>query len=512
MNGPGENAWEDQEGNDPRLPVDNPEWTERPARKGFAALAWLAIAALVGWAVWRNADPPVLAGVAPEGERFDLKLFELQSRYITGAADFLGQRDQLFQQIEKLDRGDLEQRLRFVTIAGELAGPLEAIERLRALEAFLPTATNDERRTAAILKRLYRDYEAGRSSAPSVTKGEREFLEDQLGWFGKLALNPKAAAPVNLAAPAGAAPAIVLEQPLGGADDREELLSQAHATFAVLVGGFCSASCLGLSGFAGLLVFLILAAQGKLQGGMHLGARHAGVYAETFAVYMALFFGLSYGLSMFAEGMPLLVKVGVATALSLGALLWPVLRGIPWREVRLEIGWTLGRQPLLEPLWGVACYVMALPLVAVGIFITVLLILLGGGGPALGLGDANLPRHPILEWIATADPNTLFWIFLDACVLAPIVEETMFRGVLYQHLRELSRTWRFTASVLFSALVCGVIFAAIHPQGLVAVPVLAAVSLGFVIAREWRGSLIAAMTAHGLSNGLVLTLALLLLQ
>ncbi|MCI0380099.1 MAG: CPBP family intramembrane metalloprotease [Gemmataceae bacterium] len=528
MNGPGENAFDAHDTSESPIPNESPE---PPARKGYAALAWLAIAGLVALAVWRNADPPMQAAAAPNENRFDQKLYEIQGRYLLGAAEFPPLREQSVQQARKLDRGDLEQRLRFLALVGELAGPREALERLDALAGLLPSATNGQRRAAAILERLYRDYDAGRWNAPSVAKDERAFLQDQLGWFGRLALYPKAAAPAaaDLAAPAGAAPAIILEQrPRDGADNREEVLSEAHTTFAVLLGGFCSASCLGLIGFAGLLVFLILATQGKLQGGMFpphprplsvqgegsmlLGGRHGGVYAETFAVHMALFFGLSYAFMLFAEGMPVLVKVGVVAVLSLTALVWPVARGIRWRRVREEIGWTLGRQPLIEPFWGIACYVMALPLVAVGIFVTVILILLGGGGPALGLGDANLPRHPIVDFIASADADTIFWIFLNACVLAPVVEETMFRGVLYWHLREWSRTWRFMASVLFSALVTGVIFAAVHPQGMIAVPALAALSLGFVVAREWRGSLMASMTAHGMHNGLMMTLALLLLK
>jgi membrane protease YdiL (CAAX protease family) len=54
-----------------------------------------------------------------------------------------------------------------------------------------------------------------------------------------------------------------------------------------------------------------------------------------------------------------------------------------------------------------------------------------------------------------------------------------------------------------AALVSAVIFAAIHPQGLMAIPALAAMGFGFSMLREWRGSLVAPMTAHAFHNGML---------
>jgi membrane protease YdiL (CAAX protease family) len=95
-----------------------------------------------------------------------------------------------------------------------------------------------------------------------------------------------------------------------------------------------------------------------------------------------------------------------------------------------------------------------------------------------------------------------------AAVVAPLVEETMFRGVLYRHLREASCRWGTAWSIVFSGTVASFIFAVLHPQGLLAVPVLMALAYGFTIAREWRGTLVPCMVGHGLSNGLVTLLVL----
>jgi membrane protease YdiL (CAAX protease family) len=47
------------------------------------------------------------------------------------------------------------------------------------------------------------------------------------------------------------------------------------------------------------------------------------------------------------------------------------------------------------------------------------------------------------------------------------------------------------------------VFAALHPQGWTAIPVLMSIAVVLGILREWRGSSIASMTAHALNNAAV---------
>jgi membrane protease YdiL (CAAX protease family) len=196
--------------------------------------------------------------------------------------------------------------------------------------------------------------------------------------------------------------------------------------------------------------------------------------------------------------------------LSLVALGWPVLRGVSWGQVREDVGLTWGR-PAVEPLYGVACYAMALPLLAIGMVLTLLLTLLQHSleGHTDVFRPTGTPAHPIVEVVARGDWLARFEVLLLACVIAPLIEETMFRGVLYRHLREGTRRWRPAWSFLFSATVVSFLFAVIHPQGIVAVPVLMALAYGFTMAREWRGTLLPAMVGHGLNNGLVMTMTML---
>jgi hypothetical protein len=182
-----------------------------------------------------------------------------------------------------------------------------------------------------------------------------------------------------------------------------------------------------------------------------------------------------------------------------------VLRGVPWRQVREEIGWTAGRQPALEPLIGVGTYAAALPLLFIGLLIT--LALKGAQeliqGPPDPFGPSGAPGHPLTAVVNHSSLWLWAQVVLVASVAAPVVEETMFRGVLYRHLREATGRGSRALSVVLSALVTSFVFAAIHPQGLLGVPVLMALALAFNLAREWRGTLIPAMIAHGINNGAV---------
>ena len=494
------------------LPEEPPQ-IALPRKKGWTILSWLAIIGLVAFLALYD-RPREAPGVLDEKPGIETILFELQTRYLIGAGNFLPDNaKELYQQAKMLERGALEQRLRFIVVAGEMAGPDEAARKGEELQLELNAlGTPEQRRAGDILINLYRAYAAGDYRAFDVPEEDRVFLRKHLSWFGQLALHPKEGVLPRrgLAAPAGAAPALVLEELFGDPQKREEVLSTAYTTFAVILGVFGSGCLLGLGGFVGLIVFFILLAKHKLTGGLTTGSLHGGVYAETFVLFLATFFGASFLISYLPWEMSPLVKMSIVMIGSLIVLLWPVLRGIPWRQVREDIGWTLGRQPALEPLLGPVCYIMALPIVMIGAIITMILMKLTNQGDfgLAALGQNNPPAHPIVEFIVHGDAWERLLIFIDAAILAPIVEETMFRGVLYRHLRELSGRWAWLGSVVFSGTVVSFIFAVIHPQGFVAVPVLMALAYGFTIAREWRGTLVPAMVGHGLNNALVILLVI----
>jgi membrane protease YdiL (CAAX protease family) len=284
------------------------------------------------------------------------------------------------------------------------------------------------------------------------------------------------------------------------------------ADVAVIAVGFAYLTLAVVGGLA-LLTLLAQFVHGRLRTWFAPGSPAGGVYAETFAVWLVLFVGLQYSTTLLPSGPTRLGAAGVAMLCSLTALVWPRLRGLSWPQVRREIGWTSGTQPNLEPVIGISCYIMTVPLIMIGGLLTLILIYLfrhlqgaGTGGP----GGMPPITHPLAEAVLYMSWWGRLQIMVLACLVAPLVEETMFRGVLYRHLRETSVRWGRLVSPLISATLVSFLFAVVHPQGLLAVPALMGVAYGLNLAREWRDTLIPSMVAHGINNGVVFMLLLFL--
>jgi membrane protease YdiL (CAAX protease family) len=471
----------------PELPPVTPA-----PRKGQPLLAWLVILAVVGFILGRaRTDNPI------EKQKYDLLTARLQGRYLVGIEQLQKQlssgqsnEDLVYKQArEALDQHTFAERLRFVVLAGEFKGPDEARQQLRQLnERYRQQCgapPDEDARTAQLLDHLYRLRQQQPSALSSLPAEERQELRQRLGWFGELALTPADDS---------------------DAAERAAVLAPAYRTVYALVSGGVGMLGLALLGLVLLVTLFVLWFLHRLPGGLTTGVPHGGIYAETFAVYMLVFLGLSaaghYGIQWSGLKHGTIALSGLAALGSLGALVWPMLRGVPWRQVRRDIGWIKGRRPWLEPLFGVGCYALSLPLLFIALGIVLLLTRLRdqlGWGPE-EFGPSNAPAHPIVLWVSNAG----WWVWLEvlfvAAVVAPLVEETMFRGVLYRHLREASSRLRSASSVFVSVLITSFLFAVIHPQGVLAVPALMALALAFALMREWRVTLIPAMVAHSVNN------------
>lgn len=170
-----------------------------------------------------------------------------------------------------------------------------------------------------------------------------------------------------------------------------------------------------------------------------------------------------------------------------------------------------GEGCLSNPWCGLMGYLATLPLLIVGVVLMLILGSLAGAVfPQEAVSDPfaplEVPMHPIVSWVADGNRGVLLQLGLMACVVAPFVEETLFRGFLLRYLRDASRWTGVGVSFLFSVLFNSLIFAAIHPQGPIAIPVLMAIACGLSILREWRGSLLGPMVAHGLNNSIVMAI------
>lgn len=110
--------------------------------------------------------------------------------------------------------------------------------------------------------------------------------------------------------------------------------------------------------------------------------------------------------------------------------------------------------------------------------------------------------EPILKALldASASPAVFAGLVLTVAVIAPVAEEIIYRGLLY-------RAFRDRAGVPVALLLSGLVFAIAHLEQ---DHLLALWLIGVVLAwvTERSGSLIPAMAAHGLYNGLSLGLYL----
>lgn len=466
-------------------------------------LAWLAIIGFSGLLFVSN----VFLRQATVERDLDQPATEVTNAEVMGKMLFtLRELGPQFQQgntvgdlLEQLDSGPLEQRYCQVLAVNEFEGPDAALEQLDQLDELVKTENYqpNERQTRlrAVIQKLLEAREDNKLlPADALTGEERDYLTRQLRWFGRLALNPE-------------------DLPGTG---RAMVRDQAAKGTVVLFSWLGLGSLILLSGCAGLVYFLAMTGLGRLSGLMPDRVGRGPIYAETFAVWLIGFFVAQFALGAILQQADLGLHFQMAALpsiffLSLLALAWPVFRGISFAQVKEDIGWT-ARRPFSDVLAGLAGYASCTPLMALALLATLVIFgLLATESGEHSLAGSPAPIHPVIGYIASGDWIVIALIYVSTCIAAPIVEETMFRGVLFRSLRDRSAGLGGILSVGFSALFNSLVFAAIHPQGAFGVPVLTTLAIGFSLMRQWRDSLVAPIFMHALNNFLVTTFAVLLM-
>jgi len=389
----------------------------------------------------------------------------------------------------ELDSGPYEQRLCYSILLNELDSSTSALDHIEETEAKVENVdlklTDEQKRLGGIVTDLMESYEDGDHDSSSIPVEDRDFLKERLKWVGELALYP-ADSPHTA--------------------ERTKVISEARG---LMIGGIIFmllGFLIGFGGFVLALVFGVMLFAGKLTPHFKNHLTNHNIYIETFAIWMVLFVGISLGAQLLPiqdNSITMVVQPFVFFA-SLIALIWPMCRGVSFSQLRHDIGWTCGN-PIKEVLSGVWIYLATLPFLVPGLVITaiVMALFVGGGSDAHEFARQSTPGHPIQEDIMSGNLVTIIFVFVATCIAAPIVEETMFRGVLLRHLRDWTTGWRIGASIVFASIVNAIIFASIHPQGLAGIPVLTILALGFSTARQWRGSLVGSMVMHAIHNFIV---------
>ncbi|MDW8105877.1 MAG: type II CAAX endopeptidase family protein [Armatimonadota bacterium] len=154
----------------------------------------------------------------------------------------------------------------------------------------------------------------------------------------------------------------------------------------------------------------------------------------------------------------------------------------------------LGRIHWFQGSWGeqlqagLMSYAMYLPLLLGLLAITFWVIPALPAEQVNPVGEEGLENRTIGQWL---------WTFVRAAVLAPIVEEFVFRGVLFKVL------WQRTGRVWLSAFVSGYLFAVIHPQFLGGIFPLTVFGTVAALAYAHTRSLLPCIVLHALNNGVL---------
>jgi len=260
-------------------------------------------------------------------------------------------------------------------------------------------------------------------------------------------------------------------------------------------------------GFMLFIVAIVAVATGRIRPAFVRPRAGGSVFLEVFALFVCGFLLLKIVSWMIDRLAPADAVWPTFASLGLQWLLlvipfWPVLRGMKWERFAGTIGLHRGRGVVREVAMGLLGYLAGLPIFLGAVMFTVILLTIK---QAIFPDQAAPPENPMIELVGGASPLLLVLFLALATTWAPLCEELVFRGALFRHMRGYM-------PALVAALIVGVLFAFMHNYGPLMTPPLIALGFNFALMREWRGSLIAPITAHFLHNATSLTLVILLMR
>ncbi len=177
--------------------------------------------------------------------------------------------------------------------------------------------------------------------------------------------------------------------------------------------------------------------------------------------------------------------LGISLGLSLVWLLVPLLMLRHTGITLADLGFRTRSLPV-DLLWGIGGYAVAAPLTQVAAIVSTWLF----------RGEST-PLHPVVTALAgSQSPLAQALLFTQLAMLAPLTEETLFRGVLFRSL-----TGRL--GIVGALVATSTLFAVLHPQlplGFLGIFVLGTI---FNTLYLLRGSLAPCIFAHALNNAAV---------
>jgi membrane protease YdiL (CAAX protease family) len=390
-----------------------------------------------------------------------------------------------------------EDRVRLIMISAELESTDAALSRLEAfrLEELgfeeeedpeqISVSTNDlVLQELDILRTLYTQ------GADELSADQRQQLKDRYGYIGHVALT----------------------HGKPSTDPTREALTNGFMTLMLFLALVGLVLVLGpLAGLVLLIFGIISFSTGRMKMRMRVPLPGGSIYLETYALFVFGFCIMAVSTFLISNSAyPELAAFSlIAQWLLLLTVFWGLIRGANLREWRLASGWHTGEGVFKEIGCGIIAYLASIPIYIIGVIITAILLVTkemlatraNGGVPP----EPEPLVNPVFEMIASGDIFIILFLFVLATTWAPIVEESIFRGTLYRHLRGRLH-WVPTA------ILTGILFAFMHDYGPLMVAPLIALGFMFAFMREWRGSIIAPMVAHFIHNFTLMSFMIIFVQ
>jgi len=370
-------------------------------------------------------------------------------------------------------------KFRGAILQAELGNDQAARDLLKATETAISTETHgfSDAEKARLAQEVRAVNKILDGQLDELSAADRDALVSDHGFFGQLILTR------------------------GKADtdpEREPLIRGGNvivAAFAIY-GTVISLALLG--GIVAAIILIVRTANGKTVRRFQPPAPGGSVYVETAAAFCVGFLVLQLALSLIPHAATLGTSTRVLCQLPLAlTVFWPLLRGVSFATLCRQIGWHRGKRLGAEIGLGVVSLLAAIPFVACAFVMMSWLIL-----RKTEAGGAQ-PTSPVFDLVSRSSSLDLVMLFVLATLWAPFVEESIFRGALFRHLRG-------RCGVVVSTFVSTLAFGFMHGYDIAMILPVLTLGLAFALTREWRGSIVASMVAHFIFNATQLSLGLLL--
>tara|TARA_R110002072_G_scaffold42064_5_gene117617 strand:- start:62913 stop:64553 length:1641 start_codon:yes stop_codon:yes gene_type:complete len=385
-----------------------------------------------------------------------------------------------------------EDQVRLIMLAGEFEGDAEALDRINELQSTLVNEEVDRSMDELVKNIELSDEDLEKRAEHDLIFEELKALET-IYTDGIDALEDEQRA--QLSARYGLIGKVALTHGLDDDDPfREPFINNGMKIgifgLLILIVGVLAP----ITGFVLLILGIIGFASGKMRMRAHVPTRGGSVFLETYGVFVFGFLVLTVGTFFINARWP---DMGLLLLLLQWSLLlfvfWGLVRGMYPANWRKAIGLHCGEGIFKEIGCGIVGYIASIPVYIVGVLVTVVVLVIQEGLSSGNGGEPVQASNPIFDMIANGDIFLVLLLFTLATIWAPLVEEAIFRGALYRHLRG-SLHW------VLAAFISAVLFAYMHNYGPLLVAPLIALGFMFAVMREWRGSLIAPITAHFMHN------------